>query len=143
DVDHLPALRALRGETVDGTELLVVQASGLTPTVRWSAVPIHGSHGEIVGGVSVLQDVTAIKQLERLRHEWTAMIAHDMRQPVAAMSLSAQLLHKDLATAPSIRRWVEDIISDARRLDRMIADLLDESRIETGHLRLRRECVDV
>src|SRR5262249_43212010 len=66
-----------------------------------------------------------------------------LRQPVATMSLAAQILHKELDTVPSIRRWVEDIIGDSRRLERMIADLLDESRIETGCLRFKRERVDV
>jgi PAS domain S-box-containing protein len=143
DADHLPAFRALRGETVGGTELLVVQASGETLTIRWSAAPVHGTHGEIVGGVSVLQDVTALKQLDRLRQEWTAMVAHDIRHPVATISLAAQLLREGLKSAPSVRRWVEDIISDSRRLDRMIADLLDESRIETGRLSVRRQRADV
>jgi signal transduction histidine kinase len=91
----------------------------------------------------VFQDLTAIKQLELWRNEWTAMVAHDLSQPVAMISVAAQFLHQELDTVPSIRRWVDDIISDSQRLERMIADLLDESRIETGRLRLRRERVDV
>jgi PAS domain S-box-containing protein len=142
DVDDLPTSRALRGERVEGTDHLVVQASGATIPIRWSAAAIRGSHGEIIGCVSVLHDVSAIKQLERLRGEWTSMVAHDLRQPVAAVTLAAQLLRQNPGTAPGIQRWVEEIVGSSRRLDRMVADLLDESRIETGRLRLKLEPVD-
>jgi signal transduction histidine kinase len=106
-------------------------------------VPIRGAHGEIVGAVSLIHDVTDVQQLEHLRQEWTAMVAHDLRQPVAVVNLAAQLLAKQEAVAPSVRRWVEDIVTSSHRLDQMVSDLLDGYRIESSRLKLRVEQVDV
>jgi PAS domain S-box-containing protein len=141
--DDLPPVRALRGDSADATDLLVVQPGGDTVPVRWSAVPIRGAHGEIVGAVSLIHDVTDVQQLEHLRQEWTAMVAHDLRQPVAVVNLAAQLLAKQEAVAPSVRRWVEDIVTSSHRLDQMVSDLLDGYRIESSRLKLRVEQVDV
>jgi PAS domain S-box-containing protein len=141
--DELPTVRALRGQSADGTDLQVVQPSGDVVPVRWGAVPIRGVHGEIVGAVSVIQDVTDVKRVELLRNEWTAMVAHDLRQPVAVVNLAAQLLAKQDQITPSVRHWVEDIVTSSRRLDRMVSDLLDAYRIESSRLKLQLERIDI
>jgi signal transduction histidine kinase len=94
----------------------------------------------------VVQDVTTMKELERLREEWTSVIAHDLRQPVNVIALSAALL--DEAAAPSISgdqrvRVIGSIRRAAQSLDRMIADLLDASRIEARRMSVNRRATSL
>ncbi|MBI4494049.1 MAG: sensor histidine kinase [Chloroflexi bacterium] len=86
------------------------------------------------------------EELERLREEWTSVIAHDLRQPATVITgyagLLARLAQQHLAV-PQEQKAVEHILASARQLDRMIADLLDVSRLEAGRLTLERRPVDL
>src|SRR5262249_37739214 len=75
--------RALRGETLLSQKLLIARPDGTRVPVLENAAPIRAPDGRVSGAVLVFQDIAALKELERLREEWTSVIAHDLRQPVA------------------------------------------------------------
>lgn len=128
-----PAARALRGELVAREELAIVD--GHTTPVIVSATPIQDPARHVLGAVMVVEDITAQKELERLRKEWVSLIAHDLRQPVAAISAHAQILARRAGEGP-MRAGAEHVLASARRLNRMIGDLLDLSRLEAHRLEL-------
>lgn len=141
-IAELPSTHALLGHTTPPEELIVNRPDGRQVPIRGSAAPIRGPHGAILGAVVTFQDLTALKESERLREEWTSMIAHDLRQPVAVISGYADLLARGRERyAPETRTRIDHIRSSARQLSRMIRDLLDVSRIEARRLAL--ECVAV
>jgi signal transduction histidine kinase len=88
------------------------------------------------------QDVSAAKELERLRAEWGSVVAHDLRQPINTIMLAAQTLGR-LTQDPRATRTVGQIQAAAKRLDRMVGDLMDLSRLEARRLELQRESIDV
>jgi PAS domain S-box-containing protein len=144
--ESLPSSCALRGEMVERVDLLYVRPDGRRMPVRESAAPLHDAQGRLTGAVFVIEDVTAQKQLEQERAEWTSVITHDMRQPVAIIHGYAALLQQDLeraGTQGDNRRAAEYILSEARNLNRMIADLLDVSRIESRRLAIQLERTDL
>jgi signal transduction histidine kinase len=134
-IPEFPVMRALRGESIASEELFVVLASGERVPILASAVPVRAGD-QIIGAVAAFRDIRTLKELERLREEWASIIAHDMRQPVHGIWLNADLLkraaltEREQATLGRIRRAAE-------RLERMIVDLLDVSRIEAKRLELR------
>lgn len=135
---QLPAIAAIRGEVVN-RELAIRRPDGSVTPVLASAAAIRQSHGKILGAVVLYEDISALKALERTREEWTSIVAHDLRQPVAAISLHAQRLARD--ALEDVRAHAEHILFGAKRLQRMIGDLLDVSLIEAEHLELdRRAC---
>jgi len=145
DSHELPVYRALaRGETVVGTELAILPPDGKLFPILASATPLRTEHGP-VGAIAVFQDIRSLKELERLREEWAAIVAHDLRQPVGVISLTAQLLAKlhegDLPDQE--RKAIARIRSASARLDRMINDLLDASRIEAKRLSIGWSTVDL
>ena len=136
---ELPSTRALRGEVVDGEENNVVQPNGTEIPVWLSSAPVRGSNGEIVGAVVVFHDITAQKELEQRRREWISLIAHDLRQPVTTITGYSGFLAREAdQLSPASLGMVEHIRTSARNLNRMIADLLDVSRIEANRLTLKR-----
>lgn len=134
--------QALRGETVTGREQLVRRPDGTEIPVLTSASPIRSDQGERLGAVVIYEDISALKEFERLREEWTSVVAHDLRQPVTAMMATASLLTRRLED-PSARGKAERIYGSARRLSRMIDDLLDVSQLETRRLELVRAGTDL
>jgi signal transduction histidine kinase len=144
--DEVPLARALmRGEAVLGAELLIRRASGVLVPVLGSAAPVRSDRGESEGAVVVFQDITLLKEIERLREQWTGVIAHDLRQPLQTIALSTEALSRRLRAAPleGAGRALARIQSSVGQLNQMIADLLDASLLEARQLKLERRAVDL
>ncbi|MGK3982018.1 PAS domain S-box protein [Sorangium sp. So ce136] len=138
DWSERPLIRALcRGEVVTGAEgLLFRDAEGDFIPVLVNAAPVRSGDGEMQGAVAVFQDITAIKEMERQRQEWTGIIAHDLRQPIQAIATASQLLRLRLGAqlAAEVEKQLGRIAASVDWLRRMIDDLLDASRIEARQL---------
>lgn len=144
--DRWPIARVLgRHELVLREEMLVRCRNGELVSVAVSACPIRERGGAIAGAMMVIQDVSDRKKLERLREEWTAVVAHDLRQPVSTIGLATELLLRSPSRelTERDRRIVERIDCASKRLGRMIADLLDASRIESNRLAVVRKYVEL
>ncbi len=142
DRDHLPSARALRGEKTEGVELILRTAGGESIAIRSSSAPIVGIDGKVLGAVVAFQDIRAAKELEHLRAEWGSIVAHDLRQPLQSVALSAQILEAEVHD-PALNKYVERIRTSAERLNRMVTDLMDLSSLDARRLELVRKPVDV
>ena len=96
---------------------------------------------ENAGGLlAVFFDVTDIRRLESLRRDFVANVSHELRTPVTAILSAAETMEMALARDPEdAKRFLGIIERNAARLQRLIEDLLDLSRIESRELRLRPE----
>ena len=139
--EESPGARALRGETVSA-ELLASHAAGGFRPYGVSAGPIAGPDGTLLGAVVAFEDISARKELERLRADWSSVVAHDLRQPLASISFSAQTLARATEDA-KLLKYAERIHAAANRLNRMVGDLMDLSRLDARRLELVRQRVDV
>jgi signal transduction histidine kinase len=92
----------------------------------------------------VHQNMTDLRHERELRERFVAVLAHDLRSPLAAAKANAQLLEIDEDATPGVHRIAHKIIRSLNRTDRMIQDLLDANRIRAGEpLPLRLEQVDL
>ena len=107
------------------------------------ATPMLDDDGTLLGAVAVLEDVTYLTELDRLKTEFISVASHELRTPVASLLLSAQLL-KDGAVGkltPEQQEIVTAQLEDLDRLDRLMRDLLDMTRLESGITAPRFESV--
>ena len=82
-------------------------------------------------------------RLQLQKERLIAFVVHDLKNPVNAMHLHAQVLLRDRSCSPEVRESAKQIRSEARQLTRMIVNLLDLSRADEGQLAPRRAPVDV
>ncbi|HVB96361.1 MAG TPA: PAS domain-containing sensor histidine kinase [Chloroflexota bacterium] len=144
--EDMPSKRALRGETILDAEYLFRRLDGTQVPVRESAAPVRGATGAIIGAELTYQDITAFRELERLREEWMSVVAHDLRQPVTLILGFASLLSKQLGTHSELmieNRATDQVLAAVRNLNKMVGDLLDFSRIEARRLRLERKSTEL
>ena len=141
--DELPSVRALRGEELRLVEYLVRNELGDLIPVLASATPIRDDRGQVQGAVVAFQDITPVKELERMRAEWNTIIAHDLRQPLNTISLSTGILLREAGEAPNIRRPIDWIMRATKRLTGMIEELFDLSRMEARQLALAPKPIDL
>jgi signal transduction histidine kinase len=134
--DEFPIVRAiLHDETTLGAEFVTSSVDGSTVPVLVSAGPVHNRDGSLAGATMVLEDISALKELERLRDEWASIVAHDLQQPINAIVLRTDLLLQ-AGLSGKAREEVLHVRASARRLGRMANDLLDASQLETHRVRL-------
>ncbi len=87
------------------------------------------------GFILVFHDVTAIRQLETMRRDFVANVSHELRTPVTIIQANAETLLDGAIEAPEhARPFTEGIHRHSERLSRLIADLLDLSRIEAREM---------
>ncbi|NWG17432.1 MAG: GAF domain-containing protein [Chloroflexi bacterium] len=88
------------------------------------------------GWVAVLNDVTQLKELDRLKSEMVRMTSHDLKNPLQAAMANLELLEEDLAGSASleVQTSVSAIGKQLTRMSRIIAGILDLERLKTGAL---------
>ncbi|MFO0910870.1 MAG: ATP-binding protein [Isosphaeraceae bacterium] len=87
------------------------------------------------------EQARALREADRQKDEFLAMLAHELRNPLAAVNNAVRVLR--LSPDEPKREWAGGVVErQVRQLVRLIDDLLDVSRISSGKIRLRRELVD-
>jgi two-component system phosphate regulon sensor histidine kinase PhoR len=125
--------RVLRGDPVPATELSVDSRSLLA-----TAQPLPSG-----GAVMVFLDVSQLRRLEDVRRDFVANASHELKTPLTAIrGYSETLLDPELP--PELRRrFAETVRTNAERLQRIVDDLLDLSRLESGGWRVQPEILSV
>ncbi len=95
------------------------------------------------GALLVLFDQTEVRRLEAIRRDFVANVSHELKTPLTSISGYTETILADHPDAEITRRFLETILSNARRMQRLVDDLLDLSRIEAGRWQPERESVDV
>ena len=102
--------------------------------------------GEAGGLLAVFVDVTDLRRLESLRRDFVANVSHELRTPVTAMRSAAETLRVSALYDADISvavRFVDMIERNGERLQSLIEDLLELSRLESKEFRLKKEEVDL
>jgi two-component system, OmpR family, phosphate regulon sensor histidine kinase PhoR len=95
------------------------------------------------GAVLVIHDLTEIRRLEAVRRDFVANVSHELKTPLTSISGYAETLLTDTPDPDTTRRFLGTILDNARRMQRLVDDLLDLSRIEGGRWQPEPELVDV
>jgi signal transduction histidine kinase len=144
-----PAPPALRPAA--GVEAQAIQIGQEEPR-RWYRLTVSGLRDlnqHPVGRVVVLRDVTDEHLLQRLRGDLTHMLVHDLSNPLSAMHMALEMVHiqdngpgQPPTVGPDAHEALEIVRRSNLRAQRLIASLLDISRLESGHMPVNRQPVN-
>ena len=95
------------------------------------------------GGLLVIRDVTELRRLEAVRRDFVANVSHELKTPLTSIAGYAETLATEASPGTQTERFARPILSNARRMHRLVDDLLDLSRIEAGRWQPAPERVDV
>jgi len=95
------------------------------------------------GAVLVLHDLTEVRRLEAIRRDFVANVSHELKTPLTSISGYTETLLGESTDAETTRRFLGTILGNARRMQRLVDDLLDLSRIEAGRWQPTLSEVDV
>jgi PAS domain S-box-containing protein len=160
------AARGEKGETItdrpidDALELcrvvhetmpiVLTPRTGQKVPIAYSAAPVQDSDGQLKGAVLIFRDESerrrtelALRNADRRKDEFLATLAHELRNPLAPISMGLELLEisaDDRQASDEIRLMMR---RQTRHMVRLIDDLLDVSRITRGKLELRRSQIEL
>ncbi len=98
---------------------------------------------DVQGGVITFRDITD-RSLRRLQDEFLALASHELRSPLTNIKLAAQMLqHSAAMNDPRTLELLQSIVRQVQRLQRLIDDLTDVSRLQFGHFRLEVREIDL
>jgi len=119
----------LRAQTPDGERIFLPRAT-----------PIYGETGDVSGAALVLQDATRLFRFDELKNDLVATVAHEFRTPLTSIQMALHLCTEEVA-GPLTPKQADLLFAareDCERLRVIVDDLLNLSRIESGHIELHR-----
>ena len=141
--DEVPVLRAAADGALTVAREYVARGPDDRPVpLLVSAAPIVTNDGLRDGAVMVCQDVSTVRHLQRVREEWTSIVAHELRQPISVIAIRSSLLLRGELSSEQ-RDSVEQIARSIHNLGRMVTDLMDASLLESDRLRVTLVRVDL
>ncbi len=135
---------AIDGQASDRMEVNIERPDDTTVPIGLSVNPMRGADGHRVGAVAVFQDLSDVERMrEQVRQqdrlaamgELSAVIAHEIRNPLASIRGSVEMLEAELDLSGESSKLFELVRKESARLNRMIEDFLEYARLK--HARLR------
>ncbi len=106
--------------------------------------PLTGEDGRIAGAVCMLSDITQAELLETTRREYVANVSHELRTPLTALRGLVEPMRDGLVKTEADRqRYYDIILRETMRLSRLIDDLMELSRLQSGTLSMECEDTDM
>jgi two-component system, OmpR family, phosphate regulon sensor histidine kinase PhoR len=140
-IDFLPREATLRNAislALSGTETEPEEVIIGETTLSLTARPLVNG-----GAVVALFDLTPIRKLEAVRRDFVANVSHELRTPLTIISGFAETLQDRDVPAAMRAEFAKTIFSNTQRMQRIVDELLDLSRIETGHWKPRPQLIPV
>ncbi|MDD5134193.1 MAG: ATP-binding protein [Phycisphaerae bacterium] len=103
---------------------------------------IYDDEDEVCGTVAVLHDITREKEISQMKNDFVSHVSHELKTPLASITAYSEMLVDGEANDEKTRNEFYSIIQNqAQRLNRLIEDILNISRIESGLIKVNKEAL--
>ena len=132
-------------ELAENESILALELEGKTEYYKFAITPVTTEQGIMLGVVLLLQDVTKLKEIDRLKDDFIMKASHELRTPLTSMSMSIELLLETAQEKLSLREQelLQVAGEEVQRLRSLVNDLLDLSKIESGQITMEFGPVEV
>ena len=138
EINRIPELQTLlqMAEQTETVAFAEIRLGNLRePEAEVTVVPVSTGQEYII----VIHDVTKERQLERIRADFMANVSHELRTPLTTIRGYAEtLLNEDTPRTKTSEQFIVKILNHTSRLTRLVSELLELSRLESGDVELKR-----
>ncbi|HEY9657297.1 MAG TPA: ATP-binding protein, partial [Allocoleopsis sp.] len=122
----------------------IVTKSGEERCIAWNNTILQDSEGNRVGIISIGEDITERQRVEKMKNEFIGIVSHELRTPLTSIRGSLGLLATGVMDdePDDMKRMIEIAAIDTERLVRLVNDVLDLEKLESGKVSLVREWCD-
>jgi PAS domain S-box-containing protein len=140
--------RLRHGERVEHFETVRVSKEGRRIDISLTVSPVRDGEGRIIGASKIARDITdrqlaakALREADRRKDEFLALLAHELRNPLAPLRNGLQLMRRVAGDANAVAQARDMMDRQLGHMVRLVDDLLDASRISQNKMELRRSRV--
>jgi PAS domain S-box-containing protein len=146
DTSHSPIAQTLATEKdIVDQEFIIANGTKKKAHVMVNASAIRNSEGVVIAAASIIKDVTLQRETEERKDDFINMASHELKTPVTSMKLYIDMLGrltKDVSNE-KLQHVVESLHDQTKRLQDLVNNLLDVSRVHTGKFTLEKEVVQI
>lgn len=142
DATQSPIAKTLSiGKDIMFKEYMIDRPDGKKVTIQVSTSIIRNKEEKVIAAAAIVRDVTEQKEMEIRKDDFVNMASHELKTPITSMKLYIDLLiqrvikHEDEKTL----KIITSLKGQTQRLQELVSDLLDVSRIQTGKLNFHKE----
>jgi NtrC-family two-component system sensor histidine kinase KinB len=130
--EALESQRPVAGEGM--SSVLPLAVDGSERAFRLRTTPMRDSGDHLLGAVTILEDITHLREIDRIKSEFIATASHELRTPLTSVQMGVHLLLEGALgeLTDNQNEVLQACRQDCERLDKLMRDLLDLSRIEAG-----------
>ena len=112
--------------------------------LKFTISPVKNNHEEIIGVVSLIQDISESERLEQMRKDFVANVSHEFRTPLTLIRGSIEALMDGTINKPGdVKRYQTRIFDEAKGLEKLVGDLLNFSRLQSGKVILELDSINI
>jgi len=145
-----PVTRAAHGERVINEQWRVQYPDGTSRDLLISAVPIYAADERVFGVATIFQDISDLKELDRLKDEFISITSHELRTPLTTIKGYSLMLARRLrklelndADRADFQKPLDTILERTERMVTMVNDLLDVSSLAAGRFEIINQAIDL
>jgi signal transduction histidine kinase len=135
----------LSGKNIERKEFIMKNGKGKETYLQIGATLIRSNENKIIAVASIISDITKDKELEKKKDDFVSMASHELKTPLTSMKLYLDYLSAKLTTNVDgkVISTLKGLKYQTSKLQELVGDLLDVSRIQTGKLFLNKEKTDI
>lgn len=120
---------------------VILTKSGEERVIAWNNTVLQDLQGNVIGTLSIGEDITERQVIERMKDEFISVVSHELRTPLTSIHGALNLLSSDLVDIKTDkgRRVLEIAAESAERLVRLVNDILELERLESGKISLSKQ----
>ena len=142
-----PSVQALAGDHPEPVEIAFCHPDGSRVITYVHAVPLRDPvTNEITGAATVVRDITELRQLDYMKDEFMSVASHELRTPLTSLLLASRLMQRWITRddrAEDLLRLADDMAGQVKRMDRLINNMLDLTRINAQHFAMVPQPTDI
>lgn len=130
--EALQSQRPVAGEGM--SSVLPLSVDGSERAYRLRTTPMRDNSNSLLGAVTILEDITHLREIDRLKSDFIATASHELRTPLTSVQMGVHLLLEGALgeLTDTQKEVLQACRQDCERLDKLMRDLLDLSKIEAG-----------
>ncbi|HEY9851922.1 MAG TPA: PAS domain S-box protein [Leptolyngbyaceae cyanobacterium] len=123
----------------------IVTKLGEERMIAWSNTILQDTSGQVIGTISIGEDITERYKVERMKAEFISVVSHELRTPLTSMQAALSLLSEKIIDPASEEgeATIQIATEGTDRLVRLVNDILDLERLESGKIRLEKHLCKV
>lgn len=145
--EQLPlSITLATGKTVTKDDLILRRPDKSTVSIRSITAAIKDADGSFARAVSVFEDISEERKLERSREEFFSIASHELRTPLTAIRGNTEMIKSyfgEKLNDPDLKEMIDDIHVSSVRLIRIVNDFLDTSRLEQSRMKFVLNAFDI